>query len=160
MLVWSQPSPKYSIRSWKTGSAQAEPQTLHISLSAADSSYRKLIDDVSGHPLYRLLVQPVSFIGPRDGIISWHVYLTALDSNSNLLIPSNSLEQEEYETPDYLWWFYPGKNNLVPLNASRVIQVGESYVVLKADSARLSASGQLEQMQLTVTFTNSPPPAD
>ena len=160
LLLWAQPSAKYSIKSWKTGTAQAQTQTLHISLNTSHSSYRKLIDDVSGAPLYRLLVQPASFIGPADGIIAWHVYLTALDSNSNLLTPSPTLEQEEYETPDYLWWFYPGKNTFVPMEATRVIQVQGSYVVLQAKDVKVNGSGQLEGMQLTITFANHPPAVD
>ncbi len=159
-LLVAQPSPKYAIKSWKAGNAQAEPQTLNISLSTRDRIYQKTINDVSGHPLYRLLVRPVAFIGPGDGIIAWHVYLTALDSNQNLLTPSNSLEQEEYETPDYLWWFYPGKNRLLPIDAPRAIQLQGSYVLLKATEVKVNPAGQLEGMQLTITFANTPPSSD
>lgn len=150
-------TPSYHIKSWKTGSAQAEPQTLNISLSASDRTYSKVIHDVAGQPLYRLLVRPVAFIGPGDGIVAWHVYLTTLDSQENLLLPSNSLEQEEYEGPDYLWWFYPGKTRLVPIDAARMVQVEGSYVQLKAEDVRLGGSDQIESMRLTITFSNAPP---
>ena len=150
-------TPTYRIKSWKTGSAQAEPQTLNISLSASDRTYSKVINDVSGQPLYRLLVRPAAFIGPGDGIIAWHVYLTTLDSQENLLVPSNSLEQEEYEGPDYLWWFYPGKTRLVPIDAARIVQVEGSYVQLKAEDVRLGGGDQLESMRLTITFSTAPP---
>lgn len=88
---------------------------------------------------------------------AWHVYLTTLNSNDNLLLPSNSVQQEEYEGPDYLWWFYPGKNRLVPMDATRVVQVEGSYVILKAQDVRLNGLGQLETMRLTITFSNTPP---
>ena len=153
----AQAGPEYTIKSWKTGTTQAEPQTLNISLSTGDRTYRKVINDVSGHPLYRLLVQPAAFIGPGDGIVAWHVYLTTVDGKENLLIPSDSLEQEEYERPDYLWWFYPGKNRLVPIETPRVVQVEGSYVLLKAAEVKLNAASQLEGMQLTIQFSNAPP---
>lgn len=159
-LLVAQPSPKYAIKSWKAGNAQAEPQTLNISLSTRDRVYQKTINDLSGHPLYRLLVRPVVFIGPGDGIVAWHVYLTTLDSNQNLLTPSDSLEQEEYETPDYLWWFYPGKNRLVPIDAPRAVQLQASYVLLKATDVKVNDAGQLEGMRLDITFANTPPRAD
>jgi hypothetical protein len=148
------------IKSWKKGTAQADAQTLQIALSTTNRTYRKIINDVSGHPLYRLLVQPAGFIGVADGVVAWHVYLTSLDSSENLLLPSNSLEQEEYEGPDYLWWFYAGKNHPVPLEARRVVQVEGSYVTLKAEDVKLTAGDELESMQLTITFSNTPPPAD
>jgi hypothetical protein len=160
-LLVAQPSPKYAIKSWKAGSAQAEPQTLNVSLNTRDRVYQNTINDLSGHPLYRLLVRPVAFIGPGDGIVAWHVYLTTLDSNHNLLTPSDSLEQEEYATPDYLWWFYPGKNRLVPIDATRAVQLQGSYLLLKATDVKVNDAGQLEGMQLNITFTNTPPsPAD
>lgn len=154
----AQAGPEYTIRSWKTGTAQAEPQTLNISLSTANRIYRKVINNVSGQPLYRLLVRPAAFIGPGDGIVAWHVYLTTVDGNENLLIPSDSLEQEEYERPDYLWWFYPGKNRLVPIETPRLVQVEGSYVLLKAGEVKLNDASQLEGMQLTIQFSNAPPP--
>ena len=156
-LLVAQPSPKYAVKSWKAGNVQAEPQTLNISLSTRDRVYQKTINDLSGRPLYRLLVRPVAFIGPGDGIIAWHVYLTTLDSSQNLLTPSDSLEQEEYGTPDYLWWFYPGKNRLVPIDATRTVQLQGSYVQLEATSVKVNDAGQLEGMQLNITFTNTPP---
>ena len=155
----AQSPPSLSIKSWKTGTAQARPQTLNLSLSAANRSYDANINDVSGQPLYRLLVRPAAFIGPGDGIVAWHVYLTGLNSSDNLLLPSDSLEQEEYEGPDYLWWFYPGKNRLAPMDATRVVQVQNSFVTLKASGVKVNGSGQLEAMQLTVTFSNTAPSA-
>lgn len=157
VVMAAQTPSNYRIKSWKTGTAQAEPQTLNITLSAADRTHSKIINDASGHPLYRLLVQPAAFIGPGDGVAAWHVYLTTLNSNDNLLLPSNSVQQEEYEGPDYLWWFYPGKNRLVPMDATRVVQVEGSYVILKAQDVRLNGLGQLETMRLTITFSNTPP---
>jgi hypothetical protein len=157
LAALAQTGPGYTIKSWETGIAQAEPQTLNISLSTSDRIYRKVINDVSGHPLYRLLVRPAAFIGPGDGIVAWHVYLTTLDGSANLLIPSDSLEQEEYERPDYLWWFYPGKNRLVPIETPRVVHLEGSYVLLKAGDVKLNAAGQLEGMQLTIQFSNAPP---
>lgn len=153
----AQTPPSLSIKSWKTGTAQARPQTLNISLSAANRAYDATINDVSGQPLYRLLVRPAAFIGPGDGIVAWHVYLTELNSSDNLLLPSNSLEQEEYEGPDYLWWFYPEKNRLVPMDATRVVQVAGFYVTLKASGVKFNGSGQLEAMQLRVTFSSTAP---
>ncbi len=153
----AQARPGYTIKSWKTGTAQAEPQTLDISLNTGDRIYRKVINDVSGHPLYRLLVRPAAFIGPGNGIVAWHVYLTTLEGSTNLLIPSDSLEQEEYERPDYLWWFYPGKNHLVPIETPRVVQVEGSYVLLRAGEVKLNSEGQLESIQLTIRFSNVPP---
>ncbi|HLK34356.1 MAG TPA: hypothetical protein VKT29_14775, partial [Terriglobales bacterium] len=94
LLLWSLPSAGqthpaiYRIKSWKTGTAQAQPQTLNISLSTAEREYRKVITDVGGQPLYQLSVRPAAFVGPGDGIIAWHVYLTTLDSQDNLLLPS------------------------------------------------------------------------
>lgn len=157
LLARAQAAPSYTIKSWKTGTAHAEPQTLHVALSTADRTYRKVINDAGGRPLYRLLVEPVAFIGPGDGIVAWHVYLTTVDSNQNLLLPSNSLEQEEYERPDYLWWFYPGKNLFAPIDAPRVVQLQGSYVRLQAEDVKVNGSGQLEGMQLTITFSNTPP---
>ncbi len=153
----AQAGPEYTIKSWKTGTTQAEPQTLNISLSTGNRTYRKVINDVSGHPLYRLLVRPAAFIGHGDGIVAWHVYLTTVDGNENLLLPSDSLEQEEYERPDYLWWFYPGKNRLVPIETPRLVQVEGSYVLLRAQDVRLNPEGQLEGMELTIQFSSAPP---
>ena len=160
MLAAAQTPSIYCIKSWKTGTAQAEPQTLKIALNTATRTYRKVINDVSDQPLYRLLVQPVASIGAADGVVAWHVYLTSLDSKENLLLPSNSLEQEEYEGPDYLWWFYAGKNRLVPLEATRVVQVEGSYVTLKAEDVKLTSGDDLESMQLTITFSNRAPSSD
>ena len=157
VMMAAQAPSNYRIKSWKTGTAQAEPQTLNISLSGGDRAYSKIINDGSGHPLYRLLVQAAAFIGPGDGVAAWHVYLTTLNSNDNLLLPSNSVQQEEYEGPDYLWWFYPGKNRLVAMDATRVVQVEGSYVTLKAQEVKLNGLGQVENMQLTITFSNTPP---
>lgn len=153
----AQAGPEYAIKSWKTGTAQAEPQTLDISLGTGARTYRKVINDVSGHPLYRLQVRPAAFIGPGNGIVAWHVYLTTLDGNENLLLPSDSLQQEEYERPDYLWWFYPGTNRLVPIETPRVVQVEGSYVLLRAREVKLNPGGQLEGMQLTIRFSNARP---
>ena len=159
-VLVAQPSPQYAIKSWKAGNAQAQPQTLNISLSTRDRIFQKTINDLSARPLYRLLVRPVAFIGPGDGIVAWHVYLTPLDSNQNLLTPSDSLEQEEYATPDYLWWFYPGKNRLVPIEAPRTVQLQGSYLLLKATDVKVNDAGQLEGMQLNITFTSTPPRPD
>ncbi len=156
----AQARPRHIIKSWKTGTTQAEPQTLNISLGTGHRTYRKVINDVSGHPLYRLLVRPAAFIGPGNPIVAWHVYLTTVDGSENLLIPSASLQQEEYEGPDYMWWFYPGKNRLVSIEAPRVVQVQGSYVLLKAGEVKLDAASQLEGMQLTIQFGNAPPRAE
>lgn len=156
-LLAGQQLPTYTIKSWKTGNAQAQPQTLEIALSKAEPEYHKVINDVSRNPLYDLQVKPAAFIGPGDGIVAWHVYLTAPNSQGNLLIPSDSLEQEEYREPDYLWWFYPGNNPLVPMGATRVVRVAGSYVTLKAADVKVNGSGQLEGMKLTVSFSNNPP---
>lgn len=158
-LLAAQNWPSYTIKSWKTGNAQAQAQTLEINLSQAEPKYRKVINDTSGQPLYDLQVKPAAFIGPGDGIVSWHVYLTTPGSKDNLLIPSDSLEQEQYREPDYLWWFYPGNNTLVPMGATRVVQVEGSYVVLKAADVRVNGAGQLEGMKLTVSFSDTPPEA-
>lgn len=162
LLFWpfmatAQTPSSYSIKSWKAGTAQAEAQTLNISLSREKRTYHQIINDISGHALYRLLVRPAVFVGPGDGIVAWHVFLTTLDADDNLLLPANSLEQEEYEGPDYLWWFYPGQNRLVPIEAKRVIQVEGSYVALKAGDIKVNDEGQLESMQLTITFSATPP---
>jgi hypothetical protein len=157
VIASGQQSSRYEIRSWKTGAAQAEPQTLNIVLSLTSRTYTRVVNSISGRPLYRVVVNPAAFIGPGDGIVAWHVYLTTLDSTENLLLPSNSLEQEEYKTPDYLWWFYPGQNTLVPIDAARVIQVEGSYVSLRAEGVKTSGAGQLESMHLTITFSNTPP---
>lgn len=157
LAMAAQTPSSYRIKSWKTGTAQAEAQTLKIALSATERVYSKSINDASGHPLYRLLVEPAAFIGPGDGVVAWHVYLTTANSNDNLLLPSKSLQQEEYEGPDYLWWFYPGNNRLVPIDATRVAQVEGSYVTLKAEDVKVNGLGQLENMQLTIIFSNTPP---
>jgi hypothetical protein len=157
VIAAAQVPSSYRIKSWKQGTAQVEPQTLTISLSKANPAYSKLINDVSGHPLCRLLVQPAAFVGPGDGIVAWHVYLTTPESNDNLLLPSNSLEQEEYETADYLWWFYPGQNRFVPMEAARVIQVENFYVLLEAEHVKLDGTGRLESMELAVRMSNVPP---
>lgn len=158
-LLAAQQLPTYTIKSWKTGTAQAQPQTLDIALSKAEPLYHKVINDVSGNPLYDLQVAPAAFIGPGDGIVAWHVYLTTPNSGDNLLIPSDSLEQERYTEPDYLWWFYPGNNTLAPIEAMRVVQVEGSYVALRATDVKLNRSGHLQAMKLTVTFSNTPPAA-
>lgn len=158
-LLAAQQPPTYTIKSWKTGSAQAQPQTIKIKLSKAEPAYQKVINDVSGNPLYDLQVEPAAFIGPGDGIAAWHVYLTTPGSKDNLLIPSNSLEQEEYGEPDYLWWFYAGNNMLVPMGVMRAVQVEGSYVALKATDVKVNGAGQLEGMTLTVTLSNTPPAA-
>lgn len=156
-IAAGQQSSRYEIKSWKTGAAQAEPQTLNIPLNPSARAFSRVVNDVSGHPLYRLMVSPAAFIGPGDGVVAWHVYLTTLDSALNLLLPSNSLEQEEYKTPDYLWWFYPGRNSLVPIDAARVVQVEGSYVTLKAQDVKTDGTGRLESMQMSITFSNTPP---
>lgn len=158
-MLAAQELPTYTIKSWKTGSAQSQPQTVDIHLSKSEPAYEKVINDVSGNRLYDLQVKPAAFIGPGDGIVAWHVYLTTPGSKENLLIPSNSLEQEQYREPDYLWWFYPGNNTLAPIEAMRVVQVEGSYVTLKATDVKVNGSGQLEEMMLTVTFSNTPPAA-
>jgi hypothetical protein len=155
------PPPSTPSRAGKRAARKPSRRHSTFPWAPATGFTKTLLTTFLATPLYRLLVRPVAFIGPGDGIVAWHVYLTTLDSNHNLLTPSDSLEQEEYATPDYLWWFYPGKNRLVPIDATRAVQLQGSYLLLKATDVKVNDAGQLEGMQLNITFTNTPPsPAD
>jgi hypothetical protein len=145
------------IKSWKSGNTQVQEQTLDLALNTAQRTYSKIVNDASGQPRFRLSIEPAAFIGPGDGILAWHVYLTGLDDHANLLTPSNDFEQEEFARKDYLWWFYPARNRLIDIGASRVIQVEGFYVVLKPGKVSVGPGNRLESMGLTVIFSNSRP---
>jgi hypothetical protein len=148
---------KYEIDSWKKGTTQVQEQTLNIPLSASEPDYDAMINDSSGQRRFHLAIYPVMLSGPHDGIAAWHVSLTEPGSQQNLLTATADLEQEEFQSRDYLWWLYPGKNTFVPLDAPRIIYVESFYVGIKVDGVTPANGEPMQAIKLTLTFSNSPP---
>jgi hypothetical protein len=140
--------------SFKKGATRITEQTLDVTLTPEHPKQDFKVLDATGGPRYTLRFVPESSADAR--ILGWFVRLTDAHHKiyESVLPVSPDLSRDEQQ----VWWLDGRQFSKLPLQTARVFKVEQFYCVVRVkDVKRMSGQPYLNQLDLTVQFTNTKP---
>ena len=152
----AQTAPCYYVESWSKGHRSAASQQFLARVTAAKPHFERRVPDNQGRMQFEFSLEPEK--GPDGGIIAWHALLTARDDpkNRNLLARAQGPDVEFQSPKDFVWWFSPAPNAVIPIAATRIIRVEAFVVTLRALRTR-AAHDLLTELTLEITISRASP---
>ena len=142
--------------SFKKGATRITEQTLDVTLTPENAKQEFKVLDSFGKPRYTLRFVPDIPNGDTK-IVGWFVRLTDGHHKiyDNILPTSPDLTRDSQQ----LWWLDAKPYAKTLLKAPRVFKVEQFYCVIQVKDVKklVSTSAYLNQMDVSVRFTNTKP---